>query len=91
MAPNLPERCFAVDNVDEQLIVIYRGQEGYYEAGDKGSDLYLFGEDAKKACDQMNAALNVTPAQREAMVWGSMFGWDIPAADPKHQMAMMAT
>lgn len=32
--------------------------------------------------ESINAALGVTPPQREAIAAGSMFGWDCPAADP---------
>lgn len=32
--------------------------------------------------DELNEADQVTPAQREAMFAGSVFGFDVPAADP---------
>ncbi len=32
--------------------------------------------------DELNKAGNVTPAQREAMFAGSVFGFHVPAADP---------
>ena len=34
--------------------------------------------------DDRNASLGVGKAQIEAMLAGSMFGWDVPAADPKN-------
>lgn len=90
MAPNLPERCFAVNEVDKQLIVIYRGENGFHPAGNPGSDLYLFGDEAEQMRDKLNNVLKVTPAQRNAMVLGSIFGWHVPAANPEHEMAQMA-
>jgi hypothetical protein len=32
---------------------------------------------------EMNRELGVTRQQMEAMKVGSMFGWDVPGADPK--------
>ena len=34
--------------------------------------------------DSMNKKLGVTKAQAEALKSGSMFGWKVPAADPKN-------
>ena len=34
--------------------------------------------------DELNEDLGVTPIQRQAMEIGSMAGWDVPGADPKH-------
>ena len=36
-----------------------------------------------KDVKEINREIGVTPAQAEAMKVGSMFGWNVPGADPK--------
>lgn len=50
-------------------IVVFRGHSGYFDA-------------AVVDADSFNAQLGITPAQREAMFAGSMFGWGGKASDP---------
>ena len=38
---------------------------------------------ADKDVKEINREIGVTPAQAEAMKVGSMFGWNVPGADPK--------
>lgn len=65
----LPEFCFARLPSNDAPIIIEAGARGYRLA--EGS-----------IPEKMNARLGVTPAQVEAMLAGSMFGWDVPGADP---------
>jgi len=54
------------------VICIHRGEMGY-------TPIYT-----KATADELNAARGVTEAQAEAMLMGSMFGWDTPGADPNN-------
>lgn len=36
----------------------------------------------QRSADELNALEGITPAQREAMLAGSLFGWNCPAAQP---------
>ena len=62
-----------------EMIVITKGEKGYTPTG-------IFPQDAspKEGATAANAANGVTKAQEAAMVAGSMFGWETPAADPKN-------
>ena len=66
----LPELCAARLPNDGSPILIRRGVAGYWPFK---PDLDV---------DEFNARHGTTPAQVEAMLCGSMFGWDVPAADP---------
>lgn len=70
----LPLICAARLPSTGEPIYLRRGEQGYWPAG---SDVDP---------DDFNQALGVTPAQREAMLAGSMFGWHTPGADPEHPM-----
>ncbi|MBQ7300964.1 MAG: hypothetical protein IJW77_14110, partial [Clostridia bacterium] len=50
-------------------------ESGYTPVGRDGSMKHVL---------EMNRELGVTRPQMEAMKVGSMFGWDVPGADPKN-------
>lgn len=78
LAEGLPEMCFSVLPDTGALICIKRGESGYYPSdwstGDKERNIQIR--------DDANESMGVTDAQRKAMEAGSMFGWNVPGADP---------
>ncbi len=75
----LPEKCFSLLESTGEVIVITKGEKGYAPMG-----VFPQNESPEEAIAALNKANNVTPAQKAAMVAGSMFGWAVPAADPKN-------
>ena len=76
---SLTESCFSTLEATGELIVIAKGEKGYSPTG-------VFPQDTspKEGAAALNAANGVTKAQEAAMVAGSMFGWETPAANPKN-------
>lgn len=72
-AEGLPEMCFTAHPYDGSFICLTRGQAGYNK-----TTVYT-----QAHADALNAKLGgVSKAQIAAMEAGSMFGWDVPGADP---------
>ena len=74
---SLPEKCFSFLESSGELIVIEKGKRGYSPTG-----IYPQDPDIRAGVDAANGDNGVTKAQSAAMMAGSMFGWDAPAADP---------
>jgi hypothetical protein len=74
-ARGLPEFAF-VDNTKglaackTAVVAVRRGEAGCYEVR------------TEMTADALNAQIGVSEAQREAMLAGSMFGWDCKASFP---------
>lgn len=75
----LPELCYCILPSTKELIIVQRGESGYT----KVNYSYDNAELNRHVADQKNRAMGVSRAQEEAMLAGSMFGWDVPGADPK--------
>jgi len=78
--PNLPNMCWAVNLTSGALICIKNGESGFYTSKWSTNSR----EQNQKIADHCNQQLGVTPLQADAMVNGSIFGWDTPAADPDY-------
>lgn len=76
----LPELCYSVLNLTGEVIIIKRDENGYYRtccgSNDKSENM--------KLKDYYNDRLGVTQVQEECMKIGSMFGWDVPGANPNN-------
>ena len=74
----LPETCLSLLPSTGELIIIKRGETGYYHSDwntpDPGKN--------REIADFHNQKRGITHAQEEAMLVGSMSGWDVPGADP---------
>ena len=76
----LPEVCYSVLPGTGELIIIKRGESGYYRTDysskDKAENIEMK--------DFNNERLGVTKVEEECMKVGSMFGWDVPGANPNN-------
>jgi len=75
---SLPEQCYALIPSGSEIIVIKKGESGYYPTNIP----IVNREDAKKIVDEYNSKPGVSKVQSEAMMAGSMCGWNVPGADP---------
>lgn len=77
---SLPEQCYGVLPSTGELVIIKKGETGYYRTDiDMGSK-----EENRSMAEEYNGKLGVSKAQSAAMQAGSMFGWHVPGADPKN-------
>lgn len=79
--------------IGQRIGLVKAGESGYYQM----SEPYSFRENSLEKVEQLSLekveqfvdAFNrfdgVTRAQRLAMEWGSMFGWDTALANPEHE------
>lgn len=74
----LPEMCYSTLPSNGELISIRRGESGYFPCDSSKPDP----EANRLFADTSNKIHGVTRAQEEAMLAGSLCGWDAPAAKP---------
>jgi hypothetical protein len=78
-AERLPELCYSTLPSDGSLILLKRGESGYFQtAWNQNSP-----EKNRRLADHLNQQRGISRAQEEAMSFGSLFGWDKPGADPR--------
>lgn len=72
----LPEECLVLNPTSGEIVMVKRGVAGYFP---QNPDNAPWGAEN---IDLINERMGVTKAQKEAMLAGSMFGWDAPVANP---------
>jgi hypothetical protein len=72
----LPEMCWTTVPSSNEVVIVKRGEIGYFP---QREDVLHY---EAHMVDALNERLGVTKEQELAMKSGSMFGWDIPGADP---------
>ena len=78
-AEKLPELCYSTLPSDGSLILLKRGESGYFQtewSRDKP-------EQNRHLADHLNQKRGISKAQEQAMLHGCQSGWDSPAASPK--------
>ena len=78
---SLPVQCFSVLPASGGLILLTRGEKGYNPCYDFSTP---DAQQNREFADDRNVKNGITKAQEAAMLAGSMFGWQTPAADPKN-------
>lgn len=78
--PPMPELCYTLLPSSGEVIKVFRGDRGYTPLKIPSVDSAA----ARKFADDMNRRLGVSKAQESAMLAGSMFGWNVPAANPQN-------
>jgi hypothetical protein len=76
-----PDSCFVIHpTIPAQVVKIRRGVLGFWPIKRLATS-----EEAATMARTLNRAddLRLTPAMAEAMLVGSMFGWDVPGAYPE--------
>lgn len=76
----LPDACYSTSDYSGEVILIKKGETGYYSTPYSDPDR----NKNREIADLLNAQLAVSRAQEQAMKAGSIFGWNIPAVDPDH-------
>lgn len=75
----LPDFCLSTLPSSGQLIILKRGERGYYASDwDTGKR-----EENQNIAQEHNRQRGIADIQEAAMVAGSMFGWNLPGADPQ--------
>jgi hypothetical protein len=74
----MPELCYSTMLDSGAVIMIKYGESGYYPCDYTTNDR----QKNRETVDLINEEMEITKGQEQAMLAGSMFGWDIPIAKP---------
>lgn len=70
----LPELCYVATPSTGEIVIVKRYISGYYPLDYKET----------RNINELNEAIGVSKAQSQAMLVGSMFGWNVEGANPNN-------
>jgi hypothetical protein len=76
---SLPEACYSADIITHEVVLLQRGEKGYYTTNWGAMKDY---ETALSVAKTQNDAMEITPEQYDAMFIGSMRGFGSQYANP---------
>ena len=79
MRSDLPETCFSVLSGEGSLVILKRGEKGYFPSDLDSGNV----DENRKIAEFEHHRRGINPAQVMAMQIGSMCGFDVPGADPQ--------
>lgn len=79
---DLPDWCYTYVHSANDIGIVRRFENGYWPVDDRSIPNPVDRNDGVKLADKLNAEIGVTKAQAAAMSHGSVFGWDLPVANP---------
>ena len=68
--------------VGSGMLMLYAGESGYDQPSDPDHPEWAWGYDKD---DEFMSTPHIPEPVKRAFLHGSMFGWDVPAADPNHE------
>tara|TARA_R100000808_G_scaffold23991_2_gene54170 strand:+ start:259 stop:603 length:345 start_codon:yes stop_codon:yes gene_type:complete len=83
---SMPGFCYAICHVrlkTATIVGLQHGVSGYWPL-EEYQEMPI--DEAKAKRDELNERLNVTKMVADCMHVGSMFGWDVPGANPRFVM-----
>jgi len=76
----LPEKCFSIHPSTGEVILIKRDEMGFVEFHSDTATP----KESRQFVDMANEARGISRDEEAAMCAGSMFGWNVPAANPRN-------
>ena len=78
----MKDLCYTYLETERTIGIIHRNETGYYKTDLAECNKIKSAEEGKAFVRELNENLGVSIAEQKAMEFGSMFGWNVPAADP---------
>ena len=80
----MKDLCYTYIFSTNTIGVIHRGEAGYYKTDIAKCNNITTAQEGEVLVAELNEKLGLTTKEVLAMQYGSMFGWDIPAANPNN-------